>query len=159
MTERDVMEYDVVIVGAGPAGLACAIRLKQRNDALNVCILEKASEVGQHALSGAVVEPFALDELLPGWRDNPPEICVPASKDEFVMLTSKRALRFMNAPQMHNKGNFIMSLGGLCRRLAEHAETLGIDIFPGFAGADNDDVILHYISFSHVTVSARPTNA
>ncbi|MBT8131370.1 MAG: electron transfer flavoprotein-ubiquinone oxidoreductase [Gammaproteobacteria bacterium] len=146
MTERDVMQYDVVIVGAGPAGLACAIRLKQQKDELNICVLEKASEIGQHSLSGAVVEPQALDELLPDWRDNPPEICVPAKKDEFYFLTQKRSIRFVNPPQLHNKGNFILSLGALCRKLATHAEEIGIDIFAGFAGAeilygDSNDVI------------------
>ncbi len=146
MSERDVMEYDVVIVGAGPAGLACAIRLRQRDDSLNVCVLEKASEVGQHAISGAIVEPQVLDELVPQWRDKPPEIFVPAAKDEFSFLTRKRSIRFMTPPQMHNKGNVILSLGGLCRRLAEFAEELGVDVFPGFPGAgvlydDNNTVI------------------
>lgn len=135
MTERDVMEYDVVVVGAGPAGLACVIRLKQKNPELNVCLLEKASEIGLHLLSGAVIEPAPLDALLPSWRDNPPEICVPAGRDRFDFLTRKRAIRFVTPPQMHNKGNFIVSLGALCRRLAAVAEELGVDVFPGFAAA------------------------
>ena len=87
MSERDVMEYDVVTVGAGPAGLAFAIRLKQLKPELSVCVIEKASSVGAHSLSGAVIEPGPLDELLPGWRNNPPPICVPATQDEFWFLT------------------------------------------------------------------------
>ena len=85
--ERDVMEYDVVTVGAGPAGLAFAIRLKQLDPAISVCVIEKASTIGAHVLSGAVIEPGPLDALLPGWRDNPPPICIPAKEDEFLLLT------------------------------------------------------------------------
>ena len=130
--ERDVMEYDFAIVGGGPAGLACAIRLKERLPDASVCLLEKGSEIGAHILSGCVMEPGPLDELLPSWRDNPPAICVPAGRDEFRLLTRTRSLRLPTPPQMHNAGNFIVSLGELCKQLAAHAESLGVEVFPGF---------------------------
>jgi electron-transferring-flavoprotein dehydrogenase len=133
--QRDVMEYDVVIVGAGPAGLSCAIRLKQLNADLNVCLLEKAAAVGAHALSGAVIEPGPLDALAPEWRDSPPAICVPVTRDEFRLLTRKRSMRLPLPAQMHNRGNFIISLGLLASWLARKAESLGVDVFPGFAAA------------------------
>ncbi len=133
--ERDVMEYDVVIVGAGPAGLACAIRLKQLKPETTVCVLEKASAVGAHALSGAVMEPGPLDALLPEWRQSPPGICVPAKRDEFRFLTRKGSIGLPLPPQLHNHGNFIISLGLLTPMLAQKAESLGVDIFPGFAAA------------------------
>ena len=132
---RDLMEYDVLVVGAGPAGLACAIRLKQLKPELSVCVLEKASAVGAHALSGAVMEPAPLDALLPAWRDSKPDICVPASRDEFLFLTRARAVRFPTPPQMRNHGNFIISLGQLTPWLASQAEALGVDVFAGFAAA------------------------
>jgi electron-transferring-flavoprotein dehydrogenase len=133
--QRDVMEYDVVIVGAGPAGLSCAIRLKQLKPELNVCILEKAAAVGAHALSGAVIEPGPLDALVPEWRQSPPGICVPAVRDEFRLLTRKGSFRLPLPPQLHNRGNFIISLGLLTPWLAQKAESLGVDVFPGFAAA------------------------
>jgi electron-transferring-flavoprotein dehydrogenase len=133
--QRDVMEYDVVIVGAGPAGLACAIRLKQLKPELNVCVLEKAAAVGAQALSGAVIEPGPLDALAPEWRQSPPGICVPAVRDEFRLLTRKGSLRLPLPPQLHNRGNFIISLGLLTPWLAQKAESLGVDVFPGFAAA------------------------
>lgn len=136
-TERDVMEYDVVTVGAGPAGLAFAIRLKQLNPDISVCVIEKASTIGAHILSGAVIEPQPLDALLPGWRDNPPPICVPATHDEFWMLTKTGGSKLpMVPPQMHNHGNFIVSLGALCAWLAPQAEALGVEIYPGFAASE-----------------------
>ncbi len=135
MTDRDVMEYDVLIVGGGPAGLACAIRLKQLKPDLNVCLLEKAAAIGSHALSGAVIEPGPLDELLPEWRGNPPGVCVPAARDELRLLTRKGHVSLPVPPQQHNHGNFIVSLGLLAPQLAQAAENLGVDVFAGFAGA------------------------
>jgi len=132
---RDVMEYDVAIVGAGPAGLACAIRLKQLKPQLSVCLLEKAAAVGAHALSGAVIEPGPLDALAPEWRQTPPAICVPAKRDEFRLLTRARSFRLPIPPQLRNRGNFIVSLGLLAAWLAGKAEALGVDVFPGFAAA------------------------
>ncbi len=137
MSEHEVMEYDVVVVGAGPAGLAFAIRLKQLDANARVCVLEKASTIGGQILSGAVIEPAPLDELLPGWRTNPPPICVPAESDAFWLLRDpKRAVKLPTPPQMHNRGNFIVSLGALCAWLAPQAEALGVDIFPGYAASE-----------------------
>ena len=137
MSEREFMEYDVVTVGAGPAGLAFAIRLKQLKPDLSVCVIEKASTIGAHILSGAVIEPQPLDELLPGWRDNPPPICIPAKDDEFWYLTKSGGFKFpVVPPQMNNHGNFIVSLGALCAWLAPQAEALGVEIYPGFAAAE-----------------------
>jgi electron-transferring-flavoprotein dehydrogenase len=134
--ERDVMEYDVAIVGGGPAGLSCAIRLKQLKPDTNICVLEKASAVGAHALSGAVMEPGPLDALLPEWRQTPPAICVPAKRDEFRFLTRTGSLPLPLPPQLHNHGNLIISLGQLTPWLAQKAEALGVDVFPGFAAAE-----------------------
>ncbi|RRN79827.1 MULTISPECIES: electron transfer flavoprotein-ubiquinone oxidoreductase [Pseudoxanthomonas] len=135
--ERDVMEYDVVTVGAGPSGLAFAIRLKQLNPELSVCVIEKASTVGAHILSGAVIEPGPLDALLPGWRDNPPPVCVPATGDEFWLLTKDGGTKLpVVPPGMRNHGNFIVSLGAMCAWLAPQAEALGVEIYAGFAAAE-----------------------
>ena len=134
--ERDVMEYDVAIVGGGPAGLSCAIRLKQLKPDTNICVLEKASAVGAHALSGAVMEPGPLDALLPEWRQSKPAICVQAKRDEFRFLTRTGSIPLPMPPQLHNHGNFIISLGQLTPWLAQKAEGLGVDVFPGFAAAD-----------------------
>ena len=138
MSERESMEYDVVVVGAGPAGLALAIRLKQLKPDTRVCVIEKASTIGAQILSGAVIEPQALNELLPEWSKNPPPICVPVTKDEFWYLPNHaRAIKSpLTPPQMHNHGNYIVSLGALCAWLAPQAEALGVEIYPGFAAAE-----------------------
>jgi electron-transferring-flavoprotein dehydrogenase len=133
---RDVMEYDVAVIGAGPAGLASAIRLKQRNPELRVCILEKGSTVGAHILSGAVLEPGPLDALLPEWRQASLPICVPVKHDEFKWFGRRSARTVPWIPHyLRNEGNFIVSLGGLVQWMATQAENLGIDVFAGFAAA------------------------
>ena len=138
--QREQMEYDVVVVGSGPSGLAAAIRLKQLAAAagseIAVCVVEKGSEIGAHILSGAVFEPRALDELFPDWKERGAPLNTPATDDRFLYLTKNRALRLPTPPQMHNHGNYIISLGNLCRWLAEQAEALGVEIYPGFAAAE-----------------------
>jgi electron-transferring-flavoprotein dehydrogenase len=136
---RDTMEFDVVIVGAGPAGLAAAIRLKQLSRDLSVVVVEKGSEVGAHILSGAVIDPIALDRLLPEWRSEDSPIKTPVTADRFYWLGPSGALRlpnFVMPPLMSNHGNFIVSLGNVCRWLAAKAESLGVEIYPGFAAAE-----------------------
>ncbi len=137
---REQMEYDVVVVGAGPAGLAAAIRVKQlaasAGQEVSVCVVEKGSEVGAHILSGAVFEPRALGELFPDWRERGAPLVTAATEDRFLLLTRTRSWRLPTPPQMHNRGNYIISLGNLCRWLATQAEALGVEIYPGFAAAE-----------------------
>lgn len=138
--ERDSMEMDVVIVGAGPSGLSAAIKLRQlaneKGQELNVCVLEKGSEVGAHLLSGAVFETRALDELIPNWKELGAPLTCEAGKDEFIFLKENSSFKMPTPPQMHNKGNYIISLGQLCQWLASHAEGLGVEIYPGFAASE-----------------------
>jgi electron-transferring-flavoprotein dehydrogenase len=130
------MEFDVVVVGAGPSGLAAAIRLKQLAPDATVCVVEKGAEIGAHILSGAVIEPRALGELLPDWRERGAPLTTPAADDRFLYLTATRAFRLPTPPTMHNHGNFVGSLGDLCRWLGQQAEALGVEIYPGFAAAE-----------------------
>ncbi len=138
--ERESMEYDVVIVGAGPSGLSAAIRLKQlaaeSGQDVNVCVIEKGSEVGAHILSGAVIEPRALNELIPDWKERGAPLDVPATQDQFLLLTRETSYKLPTPPQMNNHGNYIVSLGNVCRWLATQAEELGVEIYPGFAAAE-----------------------
>lgn len=137
---RESMDFDVVIVGAGPAGLSASIKLAQlglqHNQSLNLCVIDKAENIGGHILSGAVLEPRALNELIPDWQDKNFPLNTPVSQDEFIFLTKKKSLRLPTPPQMNNHGNFIISLELFCKWLAEQAEMLGVNIFPGFAAVD-----------------------
>ena len=140
--QRESMDFDVVIVGAGPAGLAASIRLKQlaaeRGTELSVCVLEKGSEVGAHSLSGAVIDTIALSELLPDWREREPPIRTAVTQDRFYVLGPSGAFRLPNLmmpPLMNNHGNYAVSLGNVCRWLAQQAEALGVEVYPGFAAA------------------------
>src|SRR6202008_319824 len=140
---REAMDFDVVVVGAGPAGLSAAIRLKQLAAAagseLSVVVLEKGSEVGAHILSGAVIDPIGLDTLIPDWKAKGAPVETPVTEDRFYYLGPSGALRIPNLmmpPLMSNHGNYIVSLGLLCRWLGREAEALGVEIYPGFAAAD-----------------------
>ena len=140
LPERESMEFDVVIVGAGPAGLSAAIRLKQLNEELSVVVLEKGAEVGAHILSGAVVDPVGVNKLLPDWKDDPEHpFKTEVNKDHFLMLGKSSSFtlpNFMMPPLMNNHGNYIVSLGNVCRWLGAKAEELGVEVYPGFAAAE-----------------------
>ena len=140
MADRESMEFDVVIVGAGPAGLSASIQLKklaqENNLDVSVCVVEKGSEVGAHILSGAVLEPRTLSELIPDWENQGAPLNTPATDDRFFYLSTHKSFRLPTPPPMKNHGNYIISLGAFCRWLGTKAEELGVEIYPGFAASE-----------------------
>src|SRR3954454_12143609 len=136
---RETMQYDVVVVGGGPAGLSAAIRIKQLSAETSVCVLEKGSEIGAHILSGAVMDPRALDELVPDWKAKGAPLNVPVSEDRFLFLNETGSLQVPAAflpGCFKNHGNYVVSLGNVTRWLGQQAEALGVEIFPGFAATE-----------------------